>query len=117
MSSSLKLAGQVKFPAVISVNDFKFKSLSNWSYNISFGCRHGCSFCYVPSVATIKAENYLQKHVSIPKSWIAESTPAHPRKINPQREDSHPLPVGTTGFSIVQGIWEASGFLDEPADP
>lgn len=77
MSSSLKVAGQVKFPAVISVNDFKFKSLSNWSYNISFGCQHGCSFCYVPAVATIKAEKYLQKQVRIPKSWIAESAKKH----------------------------------------
>ena len=40
--------------AVIAPNNFVFKSLSNWSFNIAVGCSHGCSFCYVPSAATIK---------------------------------------------------------------
>jgi hypothetical protein len=31
-------------PAVIAPNNFKFKSLSDWSYNIAMGCRHGCTF-------------------------------------------------------------------------
>jgi DNA repair photolyase len=41
-------------PAVIARNNFVYKSLSNWSFNIAVGCSHGCSFCYVPSTATIK---------------------------------------------------------------
>jgi DNA repair photolyase len=40
--------------AVIAPNNFVFKSLSNWSFNIAVGCSHGCTFCYVPNVATIK---------------------------------------------------------------
>ena len=40
--------------AVIAPNNFLFKSLSNWSFNIAVGCSHGCTFCYVPNVATIK---------------------------------------------------------------
>jgi DNA repair photolyase len=34
--------------ATIEDNNFKFKSLSSWAYNIALGCRHGCRFCYVP---------------------------------------------------------------------
>lgn|GEM_PF-3330128 len=52
---------QFEPPATIAVNDFKFKSLSNWSYNISFGCVHGCSFCYVPDTAAIKQEKNFEK--------------------------------------------------------
>jgi DNA repair photolyase len=33
--------------ARIERNDFKFKSLSSWSYNIAVGCGHACRFCYV----------------------------------------------------------------------
>jgi DNA repair photolyase len=40
--------------AVIARNNFIHKSLSNWAFNIAVGCSHGCSFCYVPSAATIK---------------------------------------------------------------
>jgi DNA repair photolyase len=41
-------------PATIEANNFKFKSLSNWSYNIAVGCEHGCTFCYVPQVSTTR---------------------------------------------------------------
>ena len=41
-------------PAVISLNNFINKSLSNWAFNVAVGCSHGCIFCYVPSAATIK---------------------------------------------------------------
>ena len=34
--------------ATIKENDFKYKSLSSWTYNIAVGCHHGCRFCYVP---------------------------------------------------------------------
>jgi len=40
--------------AVIAPNNFVYKSLSNWSFNIAVGCSHGCTFCYVPNAATIK---------------------------------------------------------------
>lgn len=35
-------------PAAISENNFKYKSLSNWAFNISMGCGHACRFCYIP---------------------------------------------------------------------
>lgn len=41
-------------PAVIAENNFVYKSLSNWAFNIAIGCSHACRFCYVPSAATIK---------------------------------------------------------------
>lgn len=34
--------------ATIERNNFKYKSLSSWSYNIAIGCGHACRFCYVP---------------------------------------------------------------------
>lgn len=40
--------------AVIARNNFRYKSLSCWSYNIAVGCEHACRFCYVPSVSTNK---------------------------------------------------------------
>jgi len=41
-------------PAVIAPNNFVYKSLSDWAFNIAVGCSHACRFCYVPSAATIK---------------------------------------------------------------
>ena len=41
-------------PALIAENNFVYKSLSNWAFNIAIGCSHACRFCYVPSAATIK---------------------------------------------------------------
>ena len=64
--------GQLGMPAVIAPNNFKFKSLSHWSYNISWGCLHACSFCYVPAVATIKAEKGLEKSGVVPDGWTRE---------------------------------------------
>src|SRR4051812_33077658 len=49
-------------PAVIRPNNFVYKSLSNWAFNIAVGCSHGCRFCYVPSTATIKQAPALQKY-------------------------------------------------------
>ena len=40
--------------ACIAKNNFKYKSLSNWSLNTAVGCTHGCLFCYVPSTSTNK---------------------------------------------------------------
>ncbi|HEY5704617.1 MAG TPA: radical SAM protein [Terrimicrobiaceae bacterium] len=47
-------------PAVISANNFFHKSLSEWAFNIAVGCSHGCRFCYVPSVTTIKQAGRLR---------------------------------------------------------
>jgi DNA repair photolyase len=49
-------------PAVIKPNNFVYKSLSSWSYNIAVGCSHGCRFCYVPDTSTIKQSNSLAKY-------------------------------------------------------
>src|SRR5688572_18474934 len=46
-------------PAVIAENNFVYKSLSNWAFNIAIGCSHACRFCYVPSAATIKQGSKL----------------------------------------------------------
>jgi DNA repair photolyase len=49
-------------PAVIAPNNFVYKSLSNWAFNIAVGCSHACRFCYVPSAATIKQGAALAKY-------------------------------------------------------
>jgi DNA repair photolyase len=49
-----KRVGLWSSPAVIAPNNFVYKSLSNWAFNIAVGCSHACRFCYVPSAATIK---------------------------------------------------------------
>lgn len=46
--------GMWSTPAVIAPNNFVYKSLSNWAFNVAVGCSHACRFCYVPSAATIK---------------------------------------------------------------
>ena len=69
----MRVLNQIDKPALISKNNFQFKSLSDWSYNISLGCLHGCSFCYVPQTSTIKQETLLERHPGlIPEEWIAE---------------------------------------------
>jgi len=45
--------------AKVEPNNFKFKALSSWSFNIGVGCVHACRFCYVPSVSTIKQGDRL----------------------------------------------------------
>lgn len=45
---------QWRKPATIQPNNFKFKSLSDWSFNTAIGCGHACRFCYVPEVSTNK---------------------------------------------------------------
>jgi DNA repair photolyase len=49
-------------PAVIAPNNFIYKSLSNWAFNIAVGCSHACRFCYVPSAATNKLAPLLAEH-------------------------------------------------------
>lgn len=49
-------------PATIERNNFKFKSLSCWSYNIAVGCEHACRFCYVPEVSTRRMGGALAKY-------------------------------------------------------
>src|SRR5881397_1711028 len=54
-SSAQKMpVGMWSSPAVIAPNNFIYKSLSNWAFNVAVGCSHACRFCYVPSAATIK---------------------------------------------------------------
>ncbi|MCP5526947.1 MAG: hypothetical protein H7A47_09090 [Verrucomicrobiales bacterium] len=47
-------------PAVISPNNFVYKSLSNWAFNLAVGCAHACRFCYVPGAATNKLAPFLR---------------------------------------------------------
>ncbi|MBI4662198.1 MAG: hypothetical protein HY735_25550 [Verrucomicrobia bacterium] len=49
-------------PAVIAPNNFIYKSLSNWAFNIAVGCSHACRFCYVPSTATNKLAPMLAEY-------------------------------------------------------
>ncbi len=49
-------------PATIERNNFKFKSLSSWSYNIAVGCEHACRFCYVPEVSTNRMATKLKEY-------------------------------------------------------
>lgn len=49
-----------KHPATIQRNNFKFKALSSWSYNVAVGCNHACKFCYVPEVSTIRMGSLLK---------------------------------------------------------
>jgi DNA repair photolyase len=105
--SALSSPRQIPFgiwphPAIISPNKFVYKSLSNWSFNIAVGCSHGCTFCYVPEVSTIKLAKHLAAYgVADPdeewgryvllRSWdeqrflaslrVAESTPR--ARLNP----------------------------------
>lgn len=48
--------------ATITVNNFKYKSLSSWAYNIAVGCNHACRFCYVPSASANKQEKQLKRY-------------------------------------------------------
>ena len=54
--------GLWRAPALIAPNNFIYKSLSNWSFNVAVGCSHACRFCYVPSAATIKQGPQLKDH-------------------------------------------------------
>jgi len=51
-----------KVPATITENNFIYKSLSSWAFNIAVGCAHGCRFCYVPDTATVKQAPVLAQH-------------------------------------------------------
>ena len=52
--------GMWSSPALISENNFVYKSLSNWALNTAVGCDHGCLFCFVPSTSTIKQGGALK---------------------------------------------------------
>jgi len=58
---SSQLTGFWSKCATIQPNHFKFKSLSNWSFNTAVGCSHACRFCYVPSVSTNKLKPKLMR--------------------------------------------------------
>jgi DNA repair photolyase len=57
-----KRVGMWHAPAVIAENNFVYKSLSNWAFNVAVGCSHACRFCYVPSAATIKQGAKLSEY-------------------------------------------------------
>jgi DNA repair photolyase len=62
---SVPARGPVDFwrsPAVIAANNFIYKSLSSWAFNIAVGCSHACRFCYVPSAATNKLAPMLTEY-------------------------------------------------------
>jgi DNA repair photolyase len=50
------------YRAVIAPNNFVYKSLSNWAFNVAVGCSHACRFCYVPSAATNKLAKALARY-------------------------------------------------------
>jgi len=54
------ITGHWEQSAVISPNNFKLKSLSDFAFNTCIGCCHGCRFCYVPNVATNKQAKQLK---------------------------------------------------------
>ena len=54
------ICGQWAKQALITRNDFKYKSLSCWALNTAVGCIHGCRFCYVPDTSTIKQGETLK---------------------------------------------------------
>jgi DNA repair photolyase len=49
-------------PAAITENNFIYKSLSNFAFNLAVGCSHSCQFCYVPSAATRKQAPALARY-------------------------------------------------------
>lgn len=61
-SESNKVAGVWDRPLEVAVNNFKHKSLSDFSGNIAVGCDHGCRFCYVPGVSANKQAEKLSEH-------------------------------------------------------
>jgi DNA repair photolyase len=47
---------------VIALNNFKYKSLSNFACNTAVGCAHACRFCSVPNTSTIKLGPKLEAY-------------------------------------------------------
>ena len=65
-------------PAIIAPNNFVYKSLSNWAFNIAVGCSHACRCCYVPSAATIRQGPQLAHYgVSDPHHGYALAENVH----------------------------------------
>ncbi|MCH1498080.1 MAG: hypothetical protein L7U83_03330 [Akkermansiaceae bacterium] len=48
-------------PVAIVRNNFKHKSLSDWSLNLHVGCMHRCRFCFCPSV-NVQQNNRIKSH-------------------------------------------------------
>jgi len=53
--------GLWKVPVTIEETHFQHKSLSAFVINPAVGCLHGCRFCYVPDVSTIKLTAILKE--------------------------------------------------------
>lgn len=109
-------------PATIARNNFVYKSLSCWSYNIAVGCEHGCRFCYVPEVSTRKLGKKLKEEYGVNdpdaewgeylllRTWDenaflaslreAESTPLS--KLNPDGNRAVMLCTTTDPYQVVR---------------
>jgi DNA repair photolyase len=48
-------------PLTVERTGFKNKALGAFHVNLAIGCSHGCRFCYVPSVSTVKQARALRK--------------------------------------------------------
>lgn len=62
ISAASTPVGFWRHPVQIQVNNFTYKSLSEWACNIAVGCGHGCGFCYVPGASTNKLAPALKKY-------------------------------------------------------
>ena len=49
-------------PFVIADCKYEHKSLAAFNANIAIGCNHGCSFCQVPGVSTVKQSPNLRAY-------------------------------------------------------
>ena len=49
-----KVTGMLRVFSVLHRNRFKFKSLSDFSFNPVLGCMHACAFCYVASLVRFR---------------------------------------------------------------
>ena len=47
-------------PPTVERNNFIYKALSSFAYNVAVGCEHACRFCYVPDVSTRRLGRSLE---------------------------------------------------------
>jgi DNA repair photolyase len=58
----LNMVGLWFVHAYIAANNFIYKSMSNFAFNIAIGCGHACTWCYVPSASTKKQGDGLAEY-------------------------------------------------------
>lgn len=114
------VSGLWEHAATIEINDFKYKSLSNFSYNTAVGCFHACRFCYVPSTSTKKqAPTLATLGVTDPdaqwgqyvftrqwdeKKFLASLRRAEAKPVNDLAADGHRAVMFCTTTDPYQGI-------------